>query len=99
MVASSDGSRAYISNYGGEGSDLNILSRIDLTTRQPLAAVSLGALHSAHGLVLQVDAELSADPALVVVPGGGWLDAAPEMETGRPPRRTQTAQAVPAATW
>ena len=50
VVASSDGSRAYISNYGGEGSALNILSRIDLTTRQPLVPISLGALHSAHGL-------------------------------------------------
>jgi DNA-binding beta-propeller fold protein YncE len=50
VVASSDGTRAYISNYGGEGSTLNIISRIDLTTRQPLAPVSLGALRSAHGL-------------------------------------------------
>jgi DNA-binding beta-propeller fold protein YncE len=50
VVASSDGTRAYISNYGGEGSALNIISRIDLTRRQPLTPVSLGALHSAHGL-------------------------------------------------
>jgi YVTN family beta-propeller protein len=50
VVASSDGTRAYISNYGGEGSALNTISRIDLTKRQPLAPVSLGALHSAHGL-------------------------------------------------
>jgi YVTN family beta-propeller protein len=50
VVASSDGTRAYISNYGGEGSALNFISRIDLTTRQALAPVSLGALHSAHGL-------------------------------------------------
>jgi DNA-binding beta-propeller fold protein YncE len=50
VVASSDGTRAYISNYGGEGGALNIISRIDLTTRQPLVPISLGALHSAHGL-------------------------------------------------
>lgn len=50
VVASSDGTRAYISNYGGEGSALNTISRVDLTTRQPLPPVNLGALHSAHGL-------------------------------------------------
>jgi YVTN family beta-propeller protein len=50
VVTSSDGTRAYISNYGGEGSALNIISRIDLKKRQSLAPVSLGALHSAHGL-------------------------------------------------
>jgi DNA-binding beta-propeller fold protein YncE len=49
-VASTDGTRAYISNYGGEGSALDIISRIDLTKRQALAPVKLGALHSAHGL-------------------------------------------------
>jgi putative intracellular protease/amidase len=31
-------------------------------------------VHSAHGLHLDVAAELGAAPALVVVPGGGWLD-------------------------
>jgi len=34
-------------------------------------------VHSAHGLTLQVDETLSQAPALVVVPGGGWLDRAP----------------------
>lgn len=34
-------------------------------------------VYSAHGLVMRVDAELGASPALVIVPGGGWLDAAP----------------------
>jgi DNA-binding beta-propeller fold protein YncE len=50
VEASSDGKVAYISNYGGEGSDLHIISRIDLVTRRPLAPIDLGALHSAHGL-------------------------------------------------
>ena len=50
VVASPDGTRAYISNYGGEGSTLNIISRIDLAKRQALAPASLGALRSAHGL-------------------------------------------------
>jgi len=50
VIASSDGKRAYISNYGGEGSSLNIISRVDLATRQALPAIDLGPLHSAHGL-------------------------------------------------
>ncbi|HEY4340610.1 MAG TPA: hypothetical protein VGM97_11765 [Steroidobacteraceae bacterium] len=50
VVASDDGTRAYISNYGGEGSELDIISRIDLTKRQALPPLNLGALHSAHGL-------------------------------------------------
>jgi YVTN family beta-propeller protein len=50
VVASSDGTRAYISNYGGEGGTLNTLSVVDLTARKALAPVSLGALYSPHGL-------------------------------------------------
>jgi DNA-binding beta-propeller fold protein YncE len=50
VVTSEDGTRAYISNYGGEGSALNTISVVDLTTRKPLPAIDLGALHSAHGL-------------------------------------------------
>jgi DNA-binding beta-propeller fold protein YncE len=50
VVAASDGIRAYISNYGGEGSSLNTLSVVDLSARQPLTAIDLGALHSPHGL-------------------------------------------------
>lgn len=53
VIASSDGSRAYISNYGGEGSSLNFISVVDLTTRKPLPPIDLGALHSAHGLDFQ----------------------------------------------
>ncbi|MGC1458047.1 MAG: YncE family protein [Steroidobacteraceae bacterium] len=50
VEAGSDGKVAYISNYGGEGSDLHIISRVDLVSRMPLAPIDLGALHSAHGL-------------------------------------------------
>jgi YVTN family beta-propeller protein len=50
VVASSDGTRAYISNYGGEGSSLNTLSVVDLTARRALRPVNLGALRSPHGL-------------------------------------------------
>jgi YVTN family beta-propeller protein len=50
VVASNDGTRAYISNYGGEGSSLNTLSVVDVSARRALAAIDLGALHSPHGL-------------------------------------------------
>jgi DNA-binding beta-propeller fold protein YncE len=50
VVASDDGKIAYISNYGGEGSDLHIISRVDLLARKTLPPIDLGALHSAHGL-------------------------------------------------
>jgi YVTN family beta-propeller protein len=50
IVASSDGKLAYISNYGGSDSPLNTISVVDLAARKPLPAISLGALHSAHGL-------------------------------------------------
>ncbi len=53
VIASDDGTRAYISNYGGEGSSLNFISVVDLTTRKPLRPIDLGALHSAHGLDFQ----------------------------------------------
>jgi len=50
VVASADGKIAYISNYGGEGSEFHSISRVDLLTRKTLPPVELGALHSAHGL-------------------------------------------------
>ena len=53
VVASADGNRAYISNYGGEGSSFNFISVVDLSTRQSLPPIDLGALHSAHGLDFQ----------------------------------------------
>ena len=50
VIAAADGSRAYISNYGGEGSSLNYLSRVDLVQRKALPPLDLGAFHSPHGL-------------------------------------------------
>jgi YVTN family beta-propeller protein len=50
VVASADGKRAYISNYGGPDSDLHTISVVDLAARTALPAIDLGALHSAHGL-------------------------------------------------
>lgn len=35
-------------------------------------------LRSSHGLSIEVDDTLSDDPELVIVPGGGWLDGAPD---------------------
>jgi DNA-binding beta-propeller fold protein YncE len=50
IVVSSNGQLAYISNYGGIGSDLNTISVVDIAARKALPAISLGALHSPHGL-------------------------------------------------
>ncbi len=52
VVASPDGRTAYISNYGGFGAGFHTLSRVDLTTRQPLPPVELGPLRSPHGLAV-----------------------------------------------
>jgi YVTN family beta-propeller protein len=50
IVASQDGSRAYISNYGGFGMPQRTLSVVDLVARKPLPAVDLGPLEAPHGL-------------------------------------------------
>ncbi len=56
---------------------LEILTAAGFPTRVVRPSGQATTVHSAHGLVMQVDAELSDSPGLVVVPGGGWLDAAP----------------------
>ena len=48
IVASDDGTRAYISNYGGGA--YNTLTVIDLVNRKSLGTVDLGALRGPHGL-------------------------------------------------
>src|SRR6188474_1095522 len=48
IVASDDGARAYISNYGGGA--YNTLTVIDLVNRKSLGTVDLGALRGPHGL-------------------------------------------------
>jgi putative intracellular protease/amidase len=55
---------------------LEILTAAGFPTRVVRPAGQAATVRSAHGLVLDVAAELGS-PALVVVPGGGWLDAAP----------------------
>ncbi|MFZ1997153.1 MAG: DJ-1/PfpI family protein, partial [Solirubrobacteraceae bacterium] len=56
---------------------LEILTAAGFPTRVVRPAGHATIVHSAHGLLMQVDAELRAalSPALVLVPGGGWLDA------------------------
>ncbi|HEV7388386.1 MAG TPA: hypothetical protein VGN73_07245 [Gemmatimonadaceae bacterium] len=48
IVASDDGTRAYISNYGGGA--YNTLTIIDLVNKKSLGTVDLGALRGPHGL-------------------------------------------------
>jgi DNA-binding beta-propeller fold protein YncE len=50
IAVSSNGQLAYISNYGGLGSELNTISVVDVTAQKKIAPISLGALHSPHGL-------------------------------------------------
>lgn len=50
IVVSSNGQLAYISNYGGIGSELNTISVVDIAARKALPSIQLGALHSPHGL-------------------------------------------------
>jgi YVTN family beta-propeller protein len=47
VIASSDGTTAYISNYGDE---YNTLSVVDLAAKKVLPVIDLGGLHAAHGL-------------------------------------------------
>ena len=48
VVASDDGTRAYISNYGG--GTYNTLTIIDLVNQKSLGTIDLGALRGPHGL-------------------------------------------------
>src|SRR5215467_11403542 len=50
IVVSSNGQLAYISNYGGLGSDINTISVVDIAAQKKLPPIQLGALHSPHGL-------------------------------------------------
>ncbi len=50
VTVSSDGKTAYVSNYGGPGSNLKTIAVIDMVTAKALPSINLGPLHSAHGL-------------------------------------------------
>jgi YVTN family beta-propeller protein len=49
VIASSDGSMAYVSNYGGGA--YHTLAQIDLAGQKALASIDLGALRGPHGLI------------------------------------------------
>jgi YVTN family beta-propeller protein len=51
VVASADGTTAYVSNYGFGA--FHTLAVIDLVGQKPLAAIDLGALRGPHGLVFE----------------------------------------------
>jgi YVTN family beta-propeller protein len=51
VVASADGTTAYVSNYGSGA--FHTLAVIDLVGRKPLPAIDLGALRGPHGLVFE----------------------------------------------
>src|SRR6201999_2348411 len=48
VIASEDGARAYVSNYGFGA--LHTLAVIDLVNAKPLKPIDLGALRGPHGL-------------------------------------------------
>lgn len=50
VIASSDGTRAYVSNYGGSGSKLHTITVVNLLTRRALLPIDVSPLHSTHGL-------------------------------------------------
>jgi putative intracellular protease/amidase len=56
---------------------LEVLTAAGFPTRVVRPAGHATTVRSAHGLVMQVDTELGAAPGLVLVPGGGYLDAGP----------------------
>jgi putative intracellular protease/amidase len=64
--------------------DLDAIAPLEILTEAgfPVTIVRPPAdpprLRSSHGLSIDVDATLSEDPELVIVPGGGWLDGAPD---------------------
>jgi YVTN family beta-propeller protein len=48
VIASADGRRAYVSNYGN--GTLNTITVVDLVDKKPLETVDLGAIYGPHGL-------------------------------------------------
>jgi YVTN family beta-propeller protein len=50
VVVNQDGSRAYISNYGGYRTPQHTLSVVDLFSQKPLPPIDLGPLKAPHGL-------------------------------------------------
>jgi YVTN family beta-propeller protein len=55
VVANENGTRAYISNYGGFGTPHKTLSVVDLVSQKPLPVVDLGPLKAPHGVDIVKD--------------------------------------------
>jgi len=55
VVVNQDGSRAYISNYGGFRTPQHTLSVVDLVSQKPLPLIDLGPLKAPHGLEMVDD--------------------------------------------
>jgi transcriptional regulator GlxA family with amidase domain len=53
---------------------LEILTAAGFPTRPVRPPGHPAMVHTAHGLVIAVEAELDADAELVIIPGGGWFD-------------------------
>ncbi len=53
VAVASDGSKAFVSNYGGPGSAMNTLAVVSLPDGKPGAPVDLGILRSPHGMVVR----------------------------------------------
>lgn len=53
VAIASDGSKAFVSNYGGPGSDQHTLTVVTLPDGKPAAPVDLGILRSPHGMVVR----------------------------------------------
>jgi transcriptional regulator GlxA family with amidase domain len=68
---------------------LEILTAAGLPVTAVRPADHPSKVHTAHGLTLEIDPVLDETAELVIVPGGGWLDAGPGV-------RTHTTGALPA---
>jgi transcriptional regulator GlxA family with amidase domain len=68
---------------------LEILTAAGLPVTPVRPADHPTSVHTAHGLRLELEAVLDDSAELVIVPGGGWLDAGPGV-------RTQAAGGLPA---
>ncbi len=53
VAVASDGSKAFVSNYGGPGSEMRTLTVVSLPDGKPAPPVDLGLLRSPHGMVVR----------------------------------------------
>jgi hypothetical protein len=70
VIASADGTRAYVSNYSFGA--FNTLTVIDLVHRKPLGTIDLGALRGPHGLATDLLGPFGSNLGCI-----GWLRYGP----------------------